>query len=123
MDDWQSKVPLTPANIPADQESFVAVDDVVPVVVGNAIIYLQTPGTIVRDLAFDQQVQGFAGRDLSLYSAHLFDGHEIERLAYQPTPHLDCLGRPLRRHAARADLSHRSGRGLASARHGRRGPL
>jgi hypothetical protein len=83
----QSKVPLTPANIPADQESYVAVDDVVPVVVGNAIIYLQTPGTIVRDLAFDQQVQGFAGRDLSLYSAHLFDGHEIERLAYQPTPH------------------------------------
>src|SRR6185369_118971 len=59
----------------------------VPVVVGNAIVYVQTPGTIVRDLAFNQQVEGFAGRDLSLYSAHRFDGHEIERLAYQPTPH------------------------------------
>jgi hypothetical protein len=51
------------------------------------VIYLQARGTIVRDLRFDQQVDGLAGRDITLFAAHLFDGHVIDRMDYQESPH------------------------------------
>ena len=54
---------------------------------GNAILYVQARGAILRDLRFDQQVQGLGGRDLTLYAAHLVDGHILQALDYQQTPH------------------------------------
>lgn len=83
----QSKTPLTPNNIPADQELYVGSHDVTPVVVGNAILYVQARGEIVRDVKFDLQVEGLAGRDLTIFAAHLFDGYTIDRLDYAVTPH------------------------------------
>jgi len=56
-------------------------------VVGNAIIYVQSRGSIVRDLQFDQAVEGLAGRDLTLFASHLFDGYTIDSMDYQQTPH------------------------------------
>ena len=81
------KVPLTPSTIPADQETFVGVSSTRPVVVGNSILYVQARGSIMRDLRFDQAVEGLAGRDLTLFATHLFDGFLIDRLDYQQTPH------------------------------------
>jgi len=81
------KVALTPSNIPADQETFVGVASTRPVVVGNSILYVQARGSILRDLRFDQAVEGLAGRDLTLYATHLFDGFLLDRLDYQQTPH------------------------------------
>lgn len=81
------KIALTPSNIPADQETFVGVSATRPVVVGNSILYVQARGAIMRDLRFDQAVEGLAGRDLTLYATHLFDGFLIDRLDYQQTPH------------------------------------
>jgi hypothetical protein len=83
----QPKVPLTPANLPADQETYIGCNGTRPVVIGNAILYVQARGSIVRDLQFEQQVEGLAGRDLSLFAAHLFDGFTIDRMDYQQTPH------------------------------------
>jgi hypothetical protein len=82
----QPKIPLTPANLPADQETYNGVGAVRPVVIGNAIIYVQARGSIVRDVRFEQEVEGLAGRDLSLYAAHLFDGRTIVKMDYQQTP-------------------------------------
>lgn len=81
------KVALTPSNIPADQETFVGVSSTRPVVVGNSILYVQARGSVMRDLRFDQAVEGLAGRDLTLFATHLFDGFLIDRLDYQQTPH------------------------------------
>lgn len=81
------KVPLTPTSLGADQETYVGVSDVVPVVVGNAIIYVQSRGAIVRDLRFDYQVEGLGGKDLTLFASHLFDGYTIDDMDYQQTPH------------------------------------
>ena len=82
----EPKTPLTPSSIPADQETYVGVSDVRPVIVGNAILYVQARGSIVCDLRFDQQVEGLAGRDLSLFAAHLFEGYTLADLDYQQTP-------------------------------------
>lgn len=81
-----SKV-LTPNSIDAAQETFVGVDPLKPVVVGNAVLYVQARGSIMRDLRFEQQVEGLAGRDLTLFAAHLVDGHVIQALDFQQTPH------------------------------------
>jgi hypothetical protein len=78
---------LTPGNLPADQETYVGVSPVRPVVVGNSILYVQARGSIIRDLRFDQEVEGLAGRDLTIFAAHLFDGRLVDRLDYQQTPH------------------------------------
>jgi len=84
----QPKIALTPSNLPADQETYVgAAPDVRPVVIGNSVIYLQSRGSIIRDLRFEIEVEGLAGRDLTVFAAHLFDGHEIDRMDYQQTPH------------------------------------
>lgn len=84
----QPNQPLTPNGLGADQETYAgAAPDVVPVVVGNSAIYLQAQRSIIRDLQFEQQVEGLNGRDLTLFASHLFDGHQITRMDYAETPH------------------------------------
>ena len=83
----EPKTPLTPSAIPADEETSYGSADVRPLVVGNAIIYVQARGSIVRDLQFDQTVEGFAGRDLTVYSSHLVDAYTIAEMDYAQVPH------------------------------------
>lgn len=82
----QPKVPITPANLPADQETYAGCSGTPPVVIGNAIIYVQARQGLVRDVRFEQEVVGLAGRDLTLFAAHLFDGFQVNQIDYQQTP-------------------------------------
>lgn len=79
---------LRPTAINPNQEGYAgAKSDVVPVVVGNSVVYVQARGTVVRELSFDQSQGGFAGQDLTNYSSHLFDGYSIRSMAYARQPH------------------------------------
>ena len=84
----QPGVALTPSNIVPDQETYVGMaEDVRPVVIGNSIIYAQQRASILRDLSFDQNVEGLAGRDLCIFARHLFEQRRtITRVAYQQVP-------------------------------------
>lgn len=78
---------LTPSSINPNQETYAgAFASVRPVVVGNSIIYVQSRGSIVRDLQFNQEVEGLNGRDLTIFASHLVDGHTIRRMDYAETP-------------------------------------
>jgi hypothetical protein len=80
--------PLTPSSIDALQETYFGIKpDVPPIVVGNAVIYVQARGSIVRDLQFSQQVEGLGGRDLTIFATHLFEHQEIVAVDYQQVPH------------------------------------
>lgn len=80
--------PLTPSNLPADQEAYIGVAaSPAPVVIGNSILYVQARGSIVHDLQFDQQVEGLGGRDLTIFASHLFDSYSILTMDYQQVPH------------------------------------
>jgi hypothetical protein len=83
----EPRIPLTPSSLEADQETYFGVADVTPVVIGNAILYVQSRGAILRDLRFDYTVEGLGGKDLSLFASHLFDGYSLDDVAYQQTPH------------------------------------
>lgn len=79
---------LTPSALFADQETYTGMaPDVVPVVIGESVIYLQARGRLIRDLRFDQKVEGLAGLDLTRFASHLFDKYTITRLDYAETPH------------------------------------
>lgn len=80
--------PITPSSLQADQETYVGISTRVrPVVVGNAILYAQARGTVVRDLHFDKEVEGLAGRDLTIFATHLFERKTLLAMEFQQIPH------------------------------------
>lgn len=82
-----SGTPITPSSLNVDQDTYVGCEPYAPpVVVGNTIVYVQARGTILRDLAFSQAVEGLAGQDLTIFATHLFEGKTILAIDYQQTP-------------------------------------
>lgn len=78
---------ITPNSLIAEEETYVgAAAGVRPVTIGGSILYVQTRGSILRNLEFAQQVQGLAGQDLTLFATHLFEGHTIVAVDYQQVP-------------------------------------
>ncbi len=59
---------------------------VVPIVIGNRVVFIQPKGSIVRDLIYTWASDSFDGDPLSLLSAHLFENHQIIDMAYQAEP-------------------------------------
>lgn len=78
---------LTPSGILADQQTYIGSAPVRAVTIGNAVLYVQARGSIISDLRFDYEVQGFAGRDLTAFATHLFDGFTLLDMDLQLTPH------------------------------------
>jgi hypothetical protein len=58
-----------------------------PLIVNSNALYVQGRGTVVRDLGYDIQVDGYRGPELSIFAAHLFDRFTVEDWAYQRIPH------------------------------------
>lgn len=84
----QVMTPLTPANLPAGQESFVGGGAPVPVIVGNSLLFVQVRGSILRDLQIAPNVYSLTtGKDLTIFAAHLVDGFTLPHVDYQETPH------------------------------------
>jgi hypothetical protein len=78
---------LAPNAINPDQEAYSGAASVRPIVAGNSMIYVQARRSILRDLQFNQEVEGLAGRDLTVFSSHLFDGRTFRRIDYAQVPH------------------------------------
>jgi len=80
---------LTPTAINVTQEAYYGSSHVVPVVVGNSVIYVQARGGFLRDLRFDYSqinAQHLDGRDLTIFAPHLIEGYSIDRIDYAQIP-------------------------------------
>ena len=77
---------FTPSTVHQSCQGYRGSAYVNPAIVGNRAIYVQPKGTIVRDLGYSYDVDGYTGDDLTLFSRHLFEGHKITRMAYQQEP-------------------------------------
>lgn len=78
---------LTPTGMHPEQEGYAgSAAAPVPVVVGNTVIYVQYLSRIVRDLRFDERVEGFRSSDLTVLASHLFKS-TILRIDYAEIPH------------------------------------
>lgn len=77
---------LTPSTIDAKQYSYNGSSDLYPIVINGNALYVQERGSIVRDIAFDFQVDGYRGSDVTILSSHLFEGYTLTDWAYQRVP-------------------------------------
>lgn len=77
---------LTAKTVQASQEGYDGSATVRPVVVGNSAVYVQARGSRVSSFGYSLNADGFAADDLTLFSAHLFRGHELTNVAYQKIP-------------------------------------
>lgn len=68
---------LTPTTFSVRPQSYVGASNVQPLIVNNVVVYPSARGGHVRELGYNWQAQGFITGDLSLRSAHLFDGLTI----------------------------------------------
>lgn len=77
---------LTPSTAGVQPQSFYGASDISTTVVGNTAIFLQDRGNVVRDLAYQFDVDGYTGNNLSIFSAHLLEGYSVVDVAYQQVP-------------------------------------
>lgn len=77
---------LTPSTISPVTYSYHGSSSVSPILIGANAIYVQARSSIIRDLGFDFQVDGYRGNDLTIFSKHLFEGHTVVDWAFQQIP-------------------------------------
>lgn len=78
---------LTPFAINPRQRAYGGAATVPPVVIDSTLLYVQARKTIIRDLRYNVQSDGYAGNDLTVFAAHLFDGYQIVEMDWQQIPH------------------------------------
>lgn len=77
---------IRPTAINLRQHSYNGSNKLSPLVVDGSALYVQSRGSIIRDLGFSYQVDGYQGNDLTIFSSHLFDNYTLIDWAYQQTP-------------------------------------
>lgn len=64
---------------------------IIPAIVNDSLIYVQARGSIVRDLRYEVSSTGgaakYSGRDLTVFSPHLFTNKTLERMDFAQNPH------------------------------------
>lgn len=77
---------LKPGEINPKAVSYNGSSTLPPLIVNNSALYVQARGSIIRDLLNDA-IEGYKGDDLTIFSAHLFEGYTLSNWAYQQNPH------------------------------------
>lgn len=77
---------VTPSSINVKPQSYRGASDVPPITIGNTVLYIQSKGAIVRDLAYALESDSYTGNDLTVLSNHLFVGKTVVDWAYAQAP-------------------------------------
>lgn len=78
---------VTPSSINIQQHSYHGCNDLTPIVLPGNALYVQSQGSTVRSLAFDVNIDGYRGSDMTTFSKHLFTNHTLTDWTYQQIPH------------------------------------
>ena len=77
---------LTPSSIVANPQSFVGASDVPPIVANYDVLYVQSKGSAIRDLAFNIYFNTFTGTDISTLASHLSYSYTIDEWCWAEQP-------------------------------------
>lgn len=77
---------LAPDTVEASAQGYRGTSHLPPLLIGSSALYVQARGTIVRDLTYSFELDGYAGDDLTVFSNHLFRGHTLDDWAYTQEP-------------------------------------
>jgi hypothetical protein len=78
---------ITPLSPNLTQQGTRGSAEIKPLVIGDTAIYIQAQGTIVRDLRYDYQSDGYNGKDITVFATHLFYNHTIVDWDFAENPH------------------------------------
>lgn len=82
----QQNADLTPTTAQATPQAFNGCSSVKPIVINYDILYVQSRGDAVRDLAYNFYVNVYTGSDITMLSSHLFRDHSVREWAWQEEP-------------------------------------
>ena len=74
-------------NLTASPQSFYGCSHVMPVVSGNMILFVQSGGSVIRDLGYTYVSDSYDGEELSIFANHLFEGKQVVDMAYAKEPY------------------------------------
>lgn len=77
---------VTPSAINASVQSQYGSSALQPIKAGDILIFTQSLGAAIRDFAFDFAIDGYRGNDITIFSAHLFEGFQLNDWCYQKVP-------------------------------------
>ena len=77
---------VTPSDINVQRYSGNGSGDIRPLLLNDTALYVQSRSNIIRDLAFNFNIDGYNGNDLTIFSTHLFEGKTIVDWDYQQVP-------------------------------------
>lgn len=78
---------ILPSAINPHQQGYNGASAIPEILIGNSALYVQARGGIVRDFKFEIQSNGYTGKDLTVFAAHMFDNNSLVSWDYQQTPH------------------------------------
>jgi hypothetical protein len=77
---------VTPTSAVVVPQSFYGAADIHPIVIDYDILYVQSEGSIIRDLQYNFFVNIYTGTDVTILSSHLFYPLTIRDWTYQDAP-------------------------------------
>lgn len=77
---------VTPTTIVAGAQSFIGANDIPPIVANYDILFVESNGAKVRDLAYNIYFNVFTGTDISITASHLFYGFELLEWTWAEEP-------------------------------------
>lgn len=77
---------VTPTTIVAGAQSFIGANDMPPIVANYDILFVESNGSKVRDLAYNIYFNVFTGTDISITASHLFYGFSLQEWAWAEQP-------------------------------------
>ena len=84
----QNPVAITPSSQQAQPQAFNGCSNIVPPIpIDYDILYIQSKGSIARDLAYSFWTNNYTGSDLTQLSGQLFTGYTISQWAYCEEPY------------------------------------
>lgn len=75
------------SSLVAFPQSFYGCSNVTPVVSGNMILFVQSGGSVVRDLGYTYVSDSYDGDELSIFANHLFENKQVVDMAYSKEPY------------------------------------
>jgi hypothetical protein len=78
--------PITPIDAVANPQAYNGASDLPPIVANFDLLYGQSKGSIIRDLAFNFYTSVYTGTDISVLSSHLFYSFTITSWAFAEEP-------------------------------------
>lgn len=82
----QNKV-LTPSAFSFSSQGSNGSSDVPPIAVANIALFVQDKGSVIRDLAYSFDVDGYQGNDLTILANHLFQRNRIIDWSFSTVPY------------------------------------